>query len=207
MDMIVTARQLQEKCREQQREMYAVFIDLMKAFDSVDRTALWEILLKIGFPTDIVTIIRSFHEDMRASVIENGEVSPDFEVTNGTKQGCGLAPLLFVIFFWMMIRVAFQDCNLGIPMCYRTDSALFDRRRLQAATKVQTAIIRDLLFADDCALVAHAATALQTLLTQFIDTAKRFCLTVSLKKTETIPVIPTLTSFNSHSNGLSLIHI
>jgi len=139
MDMIVTARQLQEKCREQQREMYAVFIDLMKAFDSVDRTALWEILLKIGFPTDIVTIIRSFHEDMRASVIENGEVSPDFEVTNGTKQGCGLAPLLFVIFFWMMIRVAFQDCNLGIPMCYRTDSDLFDRRRLQAATKVQSA--------------------------------------------------------------------
>ena len=53
MDMIVTARQLQEKCREQQREMYAVFIDLMKAFDSVDRTALWEILLKIGFPTTL----------------------------------------------------------------------------------------------------------------------------------------------------------
>ena len=49
------------------------------------RTALWEILLKIGCPTDFVTIIRSFHEGMRASVIENGEVSPDFEVTNGTK--------------------------------------------------------------------------------------------------------------------------
>ena len=35
MDMIFTARQLHEKCREQQREMYAVFV-LTKAFDSVD---------------------------------------------------------------------------------------------------------------------------------------------------------------------------
>jgi len=94
MDMIFTARQLQEKCREQQRELYAVFVDLTKAFDSVDRNALWEILLKIGCPTDFVTIIRSFHEGMRASVVENGEISPYFEVTNGTKQGCGLAPLI-----------------------------------------------------------------------------------------------------------------
>jgi len=40
MDMIFTARQLQEKCHEQQRELYAIFVDLTKAFDSVDRTAL-----------------------------------------------------------------------------------------------------------------------------------------------------------------------
>ena len=62
MDMIFTARQLHEKCREQQREMYAVFVVLTKAFDSVDIIALWEILLKIDCPTDFVTIIRSFHE-------------------------------------------------------------------------------------------------------------------------------------------------
>ena len=42
MDMIFTARQLQEKCREQQQELYPVFVDLTKAFDSVDRSALWE---------------------------------------------------------------------------------------------------------------------------------------------------------------------
>jgi len=39
MDMIFTARQFQEKCREQQRELYVAFIDLTKAFDSVDRSA------------------------------------------------------------------------------------------------------------------------------------------------------------------------
>jgi len=94
----------------------------------VDRTAVWEILLKIGCPADFVTIIRSFHEGMRASVIENGEVSPDFEVTNGTKQGCSLAPLLFVIFFLMMLSVfAFSALTLlvgrqeGHLVCKKTE--------------------------------------------------------------------------------------
>jgi len=36
---------------------------------------------------------------MHAGVIENGEMSSDFDVTNGTKQGCVLAPLLFTVFF------------------------------------------------------------------------------------------------------------
>ena len=76
--------------------------------DSVDRSALWEALVKIGCPPGFVTIIRSFHEGMKASVIENGERSDsrDFDVSNGTKQGCVLAPLLFIIFFSLMLRVA-----------------------------------------------------------------------------------------------------
>jgi len=103
MDMIFTARQLQTKCCEQQRELYVAFIDITKAFDSTARSALWEVLLKIGCPPDFVNITRSFHEGMRAAVIENGEMSSDFDVTNGTKQGCVLAPLLFTIFFAMML--------------------------------------------------------------------------------------------------------
>ena len=118
-------------------------ISIDAQLEQVDRTAVWEILLKIGCPTDYVAIIRSFREGMRASVIEIGEISPDFEVTNGMKQGCGLAPLLFVIFFSIMLHVAFKDCDIGIPICYRIDGNMFDLRRLQAATKVQSAVTRD----------------------------------------------------------------
>jgi len=58
---------------------------------------------------------------MRAMVVENSELSPSFDVANGTKQGCVLTSLLFIIFFSMMLLVAFKDCMTGIPIHYRTD--------------------------------------------------------------------------------------
>ena len=36
-DMILTARQLQEKCQEQNVDIYMTFVDLTKAFDKVSR--------------------------------------------------------------------------------------------------------------------------------------------------------------------------
>ena len=42
--MIFAARQIQEKCREQHQGLFMAFIDLSKAFDSVNREALWKVL-------------------------------------------------------------------------------------------------------------------------------------------------------------------
>ena len=67
-----------------------VFIDLTKAFDSVDRAGLWQDLLEIGCPQKFVNIIRSLHEGMMGQVIDGGEISAAFSITNGTKQGCVL---------------------------------------------------------------------------------------------------------------------
>ena len=49
-DMVFTVRQLQEKCIEQQVGLSKVFVDLEKAFDSMNRVVLWEILRKLGCP-------------------------------------------------------------------------------------------------------------------------------------------------------------
>jgi len=111
MDMVFTTRQLAEKCQEHQCHLYAVFVDLTKACDTVNRSAPWKILRKTvsGF----VDIIHSFRDGMRVCVIEGAEKSLEFDVVNGTKQGCMLAPMLFSIFFAMMLLVAFRDCSPG----------------------------------------------------------------------------------------------
>jgi len=49
-DMIFAFRQLQEKAMEQNVPLYAVFVDFTKAFDTVDRDALWRVLAKYGCP-------------------------------------------------------------------------------------------------------------------------------------------------------------
>ena len=47
-DMIFTARQLQDKCQEQNVDLYMTFVDLTKAFDTVSRDGIWKIIAKIG---------------------------------------------------------------------------------------------------------------------------------------------------------------
>ena len=78
-----------------------------------------------------------------------GEFSNPFSVTNGIKQGCVLAATLFSMVCSAMLTDAFQDRDNGIPIRYRFDGKLFNLRRLQAKSKVQTEVLDKLHFADD----------------------------------------------------------
>ena len=78
----------------------------------------------------------------------------------------------------------------GIYIRFRTDGSLFNLRRLLARTKPLDGLITELLFADDCALVAHTEEALQHIVNRFSAAAKNFGLTISLKKTEVLYQLP-----------------
>ena len=185
-DMVFALRQLQEKCLEQHQHLYILFVDLTKAFDTVSRPGLWAILSRLGCPPKFVSMIRALHEGMMARVTENGKVSEPFPVTNGVKQGCVLAPTLFSLLFSVMLSSALSKTDDGIMIRFRTDGNFFDLRRLQASTKIKEALIRDFLFADDCALAAHREDALQHLADALSKATKAFGLTISIKKTEVL---------------------
>ena len=97
-DMIFVARQLQEKCREQRQDLFIVFVDLTKAFDTVPRPMLWGVLSKFGCPPKFLAVLRSLHEGARASVVQSGGKSEWFPVAAGVRQGCVLAPVIFNLF-------------------------------------------------------------------------------------------------------------
>ena len=91
-DMIFSVRQLQEKCREQGRPLYLAFIDRTEAFDLVSRKGLFCLLEKIGCPPQLHSMVVSFHEDMKSTVMYDASCSEPFPITSGVKQGCVLAP-------------------------------------------------------------------------------------------------------------------
>ena len=187
-DSSFSLQQLQEKCRLQHQDLYLLFIDLTKAFDTVNREGLWRILEKAGCPKHFVGIIRSFHDNMKVRVREGSETSPPFDVSSGTKQGCIIAPTLFSIFFSMMLHVAFKDTTDGVDIKSRSDVRLASiaTKHFDSRTLVSLYTIRELLFADDCALAAHSEEALQRLCDCFASAARRFGLIISIKKTEVL---------------------
>ena len=99
-----------------------VFVDFSKAFDTVGRTGLWQLLRTYGCPEKLTTMIEALHTGMMANVSVGGEVSESFSVTNGVKQGCVLAPTLFAIFLSAMLDDAFRD--MGMASTYSPDIAL-----------------------------------------------------------------------------------
>ena len=182
-DMIFTAKQLQEKCLEQQVGLYQVFIDLSKAFDTLNRGVLWKILIKLGCPQKSISILKLFHDDMNTIINFGGELAEPIKVENGVKQGDIPAPILFSLYFAVVFKIAYKDCHNGVYIRYRTSGNLFNIRRLSANTKVSINLIHDLLYADDCDLVAHKEADMQQLLNALELACTSLGLTISLKKT------------------------
>ena len=101
-------RELQELAKKKQIMLYLCFIELTKAYDSVDRTLLWTVLTCFGVPQNTISVIRQFRDGMRACVrLDDSLCSGWFAVEQGFCQGCVLAPLLFNNFFAAVINVAY----------------------------------------------------------------------------------------------------
>ena len=133
-----------------------------------------------------ISMVQQFHDGVQTRVQDNGETSEPFPVSNGVKQGCVLAPTLFSLMFSTMLTVVFRDGDIGIGIRYRTDGTLFNFRRLQAKTKVMTEIIRDFLFANDCALNAVSEADMHCSVYTFSIACTNFGLTIGTKNTEVL---------------------
>jgi len=74
-----------------------MIINFMKAFDSVYRPAVWQIMKSYGIVDSIIDIVKCLYANSRCSVRTEGELGEWFQIVTGVRQGCILSPLLFLL--------------------------------------------------------------------------------------------------------------
>jgi hypothetical protein len=75
--------------------VHQLFIDFKKAYDSVRRKILYNILIEFGIPMKLVRLIKMCLSETYSRVRVGKHLSGTFPIKNGLKQGDALSPLLF----------------------------------------------------------------------------------------------------------------
>ena len=90
----------------------AFFLDVKKAFDSVDQNMLLIKLHKAGVRGKVWRVIKVCYEQARGRVMMpvEGSYSHFFDIDQGVAQGCPLSPVLFIIFMDDLLHKLHTEC-------------------------------------------------------------------------------------------------
>ncbi|KAK2169580.1 hypothetical protein NP493_1184g01007 [Ridgeia piscesae] len=83
-----------------------------------------------------------------------------------------------------MLDEAFCDMGDGVYIQSRQNADLVNVANFRTKTKTTRILTRELLFADDSALVAYSAEKMQKIVYAFSDASNKFGLKINIKKTE-----------------------
>ena len=155
-----------ESNNKKHKALYFTFIDFKKAYDSIHRGKLIEVLIKYKVNPKVIDIIVQMYERDRTT-IQLGKMKETIEVTCGIRQGCSISTLLFKMVTFTIIQELQEKAEIYKIRKYSRNS---------------------LWLADDATIIAtdekSVATAIQTL-----ETAGGKCgLELSIEKTKILRI-------------------
>ena len=96
-DAMFALRMLMEKCREGQRELHCVFVDLEKTYDRVPQEELWYCMRKSGIMKKYVRLVQDMYKESETVVRCAVGTTENFKTMVGLHQGSVLSPFLFAV--------------------------------------------------------------------------------------------------------------
>ncbi|KAL9987722.1 hypothetical protein ACROYT_G002072 [Oculina patagonica] len=154
-----------EQSAEWQTPLYIGFIDFKKAFDSARRHRLLNILKHYGIPDNFVNIICELYDGSTCCVVERGQTSDWFPVEAGVKQGCVMSVFFNIIIDWIMKNT--NNARRGPRWKF-------------------TAVLDDLDYADDIALVSSRQKDLQEKCSRLHQVSRYTALCINTTKTKVL---------------------
>jgi len=86
-----------EKKWEHNGTVHQLFIDFKKAYDSIKRENLYSILIRFGIPKTLVQLVKMCLKDPISRVRIGNNMSENFKIRNGLKQGDALSLFNFAL--------------------------------------------------------------------------------------------------------------
>ncbi len=86
-----------KEAQKENSEIHLVYVNLKKAYDSVDHEMLYNTLENFGFDQKTVQIIKAMNTGNTCEVITAWGKTDAYPIECGVRQGCPLSPLLFMI--------------------------------------------------------------------------------------------------------------
>jgi len=148
-------------------KLYTCFVDFRKAFDTIPRSTLWQVLKKTGVGPRMLKALQTMYSNDNTCVRTGNGLTNTFACTTGVKQGCPLSPNLFGLFLDELEELMRNVHGADAP-------------------SLTGAAIPILLYADDLVIISKTQVGLQKLM----DCLETFCqergLTVNITKTKVV---------------------
>lgn len=163
-DHIFTLKTLIDKYKKNKKKLYACFIDLEKAFDTVWHTALMVKLLQCNVGGLFYKIIKDMYSRTFLQVRSNSLLSGKFKSYTGIRQGDVLSPQLWNIFTNDLPNILTEEAF--------------------APPTLINSKVPCLLYADDIILLSENEQGLQNSLTRVDQYCQQWGLKINVKKTQ-----------------------
>ncbi len=164
-DHIQTMTSIIDTRKGKKKSTFVAFIDLRKAYDSINRNKLWEKLAEVGVNDRMFQAVKSLYSDVKCCVRINGLYSEWFNVSRGLKQSCLLSPILFNIYINDLLTTL-NNFNIGI--------------------QIDDDLIAALAYADDLAIMAETERDLNLLLDVLNLWCQRNELSINMDKSKVV---------------------
>ena len=171
-DQIFIVRQLCEKAAKVGRQIHACFVDMEKAFDSIRRKDVWNILKRKGVEQQLIEGIKSLYENTVNYVRVRNEASKTFTSKIGLRQGCILSPLLF---------------NLVLDDVVKKCKESMSKYRI-GYWNMKIITITELCYADDLIIIGETEKQLQNNIKVFNEELRKKNMKINIQKTKTMVI-------------------
>ena len=170
---ILTIRKILEGVGTKNLQATLIFVDFTKAFDSIHRGKMEQILLAYGIPKETVAAITILYRNTKVKVRSPDGDTEYFDIVAGVLQGDTLAPYLFIVCLDYVLRTSIDKIKEnGFELTKKRS------RRYPATT------ITDADYADDIVILANTPDQAETLLHSLERAAASIGLYVNAHKTE-----------------------